>query len=269
MAAIDTALVTIGELNELASQDTCIHRRDARAKLITTVMFIITVVSFDKYAVAALLPLVLYPVAISALGNIPSHVITRKLLIASPFAIMIGIFNPILDRQILMHLGSLPISGGLISFTSILLRFILTVSAALILVAVTGFEAVCLALERMKIPRVFVVQLLFLYRYIFVLVEEGLRVRRAYAMRSPGAHDVALRVYGSLVGHLLLRTLNRAQNIHRAMLCRGFDGRIRLARSFKANLADVLFVLVWGLFFILVKRYNIPLLLGIWVEGLP
>ena len=268
MAAIDTALVSIGGLNELASQNTCIHRLDPRTKLIATVMFIITVVSFDKYAVSALLPLVLYPVTMSALGNIPGRSITRKLLIASPFAVMIGIFNPFLDRQVLMHLGGLPISGGLISFASIVVRFILTVSAALLLVAVTGFEAVCLALERLKVPRVFVVQLLFMYRYLFVLVEEGLRIRRAYAMRSPGSTGVDLRVYGSLAGHLLLRTLNRAQRIHQAMLCRGFDGRIRLVRSFKATLADVLFVLAWGLFFVLVRRYNIPVLLGSWLEGL-
>ena len=205
---------------------------------------------------------------LTALGNIPPGAITRKLLIVSPFAVLIGIFNPYFDQQILMHLGGVPISGGLISFTSILLRFVLTVSAALILVAITGFEAVCLALERLKVPRAFVVQLLFLYRYLFVLVEEGLRIRRAYALRSPGSTGVALRVYGSLSGQLLLRTLNRAQRIHQAMLCRGFDGRIRLARSFQFAARDEFFVLAWGLFFLLARLYNLPVLMGVMVEGL-
>ncbi len=268
MASLDTALLTIGGLNELASQNTCIHRRDPRAKLIATAMFIVTVISFDKYAVSALLPLVLYPVTIIALGNIPVRAITRKLLIASPFAVMIGIFNPFLDHQIVMQFGSIPISGGLISFASILLRFVLTVSAALILIAVTGFESVCLALERLKISRVFVVQLLFLYRYLFILVEEALRIRRAYMLRSPGARGVAMRVYGSLSGQLLLRTLSRAQHIHQAMLCRAFDGRIRLARSFQADVLDIVFVLAWGLFFFLARTYNLPMLLGSYVEGL-
>lgn len=268
MAAIDSALVTIGGLNELASQGTIIHRLDPRAKLITTVMFIITVVSFDKYAVSALLPLVLYPVVLAALGNIPTSAVTRKLLYAAPFAVMIGIFNPFFDCQIIMHIGTLPVSGGLVSFASIVLRFILTVSAALILIAVTGFEAVCLALERLKVPRAFVVQLLFLYRYLFVLVEEALRVRRAYMLRSSSSKGVAMRVYGSLSGHLLLRTLDRAQRIHQAMLCRGFNGRIRLARAFELTARDVAFVLAWGSFFLLARLYNLPVFMGVLVEGL-
>lgn len=268
MASIDTALVSIGGLNELASQNTCIHRRDPRAKLITTVLFIVTVLSFDKYAVSALLPLVLYPVTLSALGNIPSRAITRKLMIAAPFAVLVGIFNPLFDRQTLLSIGTLPISGGVVSFTSILLRFALTVSAALILVAVTGFESVCLALERLRVPRVFVVQLLLLYRYLFVLLEEGLRIRRAYILRSPGVRGVAMRDYGSLAGQLLLRTLSRAQRIHQAMLGRAFDGRIRLVRSFQADGLDVVFVLAWAGFFVLTRMYNLPVLLGACVEGL-
>lgn len=267
MPGIDTALVSIGGLNELASQDTWVHRLDPRAKLITTLLFIVAVVSFDKYAVSALLPLVLYPVALAAVGNIPAGAITRKLLIAAPFAVLIGIFNPFFDRQVLLHIGGLPVSGGVISFTSILLRFILTVSAALLLIAVTGFESVCLALERLKVPRAFVVQLLFLYRYLFVLLEEGLRIRRAYALRAGDTRGVAIRHYGSLSGQLLLRTLDRAQRIHQAMLCRGFDGRVRLARSLRFASRDLVFILAWGLYFLLARRYNLPVLMGVMVEG--
>lgn len=268
MASIDAALVSIGGLNDLASQDTHIHRLDPRAKLITTVLFIVTVVSFGKYEVTALLPLALYPVVLTALGNIPTGAIIRKVLIVSPFAILIGIFNPFLDRQVLIHIGGLPVSGGVISFASILLRFVLTVSAALLLIAVTGFEAVCLALERLRVPRAFVVQLLFLYRYLFVLLEEGLRIRRAYALRAGDVRGVAMRHFGSLSGQLLLRTLDRAQRIHQAMLCRGFDGRIRLKGALRAGLADVMFVLFWCLFFFLARRYNLPFLLGAFVEGI-
>ncbi len=267
MASIETALVNIGALNELASQDTRIHRLDPRAKLIATVLFIVTVVSFDRYTVSALLPLVLFPVAMTALGNIPVGAILRKVLIVSPFAVLIGIFNPFFDRQVIMHIGTFSVTGGFISFASIVLRFVLTVSAALILVATTGFEAVCLALERLKVPRVFVVQLLFLYRYLFVLVEEGLRIRRAFALRAGHTRGVDMRVFGSLSGQLLLRTLDRAKRIHQAMLCRGFDGRIRLERSFRAGLNDILFVLFWGLFFLLARRYNLPLMLGSFMEG--
>jgi len=57
-----------------------------------------------------------------------------------------------------------------VSFLSIMLRFTLTVASALLLVATTGFNGVCLALDTLGAPKAFVVQLFFLYRYLFVLV---------------------------------------------------------------------------------------------------
>ena len=68
-----------------------------------------------------------------------------------------------------MKFGPLGISGGWISFLSILLRCVLTVWVAMILVATTGFHAMCSGLERMGVPNVFVVPLLLVHRYLFVL----------------------------------------------------------------------------------------------------
>jgi cobalt/nickel transport system permease protein len=68
----------------------------------------------------------------------------------------------------------------------------------------TGFTAVCQALEHLGIPRIFTVQLLFLYRYIFVLTEESDRASRARELRSCGKRGHGIRSFGSLVGHLLL-----------------------------------------------------------------
>ena len=56
--------------------------------------------------------------------------------------------------------------------------------AALILIALTGFNAVCRALTRLGVPRLFVVQLLLFYRYIFVLVDEAERMEMARSLRS-------------------------------------------------------------------------------------
>ena len=143
MGTIENSLYNIGYLETLSYQSTPIHRLDPRVKLLTTMVFIVAVVSFPKYAVGSLMPFMLYPVALIALGNLPVGFLGKKILIAAPFAFFIGIFNPLLDRQVMAHLGPLAISGGWVSFASIMLRFVLTVSAALILVAVTGFHQVC------------------------------------------------------------------------------------------------------------------------------
>lgn len=247
-------------------QDTFLHRLDPRAKLVTTLGFILVVVSFDRYAVAPLLPLIFYPLALLVLGNLPFGSLARKILLVSPFAVLIGIFNPFLDTASLVFLttpfGQYTLSGGWISFLSILIRFVLTVSVALMLVATTGFTTLCAALDRLGVPRMFVVQLLFLYRYLFVLTEEGLRMTRARSLRSFGGRGMGPRVFGCMLGQLLLRSVDRARMIHRAMLCRGFDGEIRMVRTLTLRRADVFYTVSWLAFFGLARMVNLPLLLG-------
>jgi cobalt/nickel transport system permease protein len=108
---------------------------------------------------------------------------------------------------------------------------VLTVTAALILVSLTGFNAVCASLLKLGVPRPFAVQLLFFYRYIFVLVDEAERMVRAGSLRAFNSGAMGFKNFISLLSHLLLRTLDRAERIYLAMRCRGFDGRIRIIRT--------------------------------------
>ncbi len=262
MAKIDSHFFEIGYMDALASRQTPVHRLDPRAKLITSLVFITTVVSFGKYEISALIPFFVYPVFLCAVGSVPPVFLLKKLMIVLPFAVLIGIFNPLLDREILVRIGDMGISGGWISFGSILLRFVLTVGVALTLIAVTGFYAVCMALEKLGTPRVFVVQLLFLYRYMFVLVDEGSRMVRARSLRALGDGGAGIKTFGPLVGHLLLRTLERAQRIYLAMCCRGFDGQVRIMKPLKFGLLEIGFTCGWSALFILMRFYNIPTALG-------
>ncbi len=262
MAKIESAFFDIGTLDTLAYRDTAVHRLDPRAKVVTTLVFVFTVVSFGKYEISALLPFFMFPVVLVAVGGLPTGYLLKKLLIVAPFAFFIGVFNPLLDRQVLLQLGALEVSGGWVSFASILLRFTLTVGAALILIATTSFAGVCMALERLGAPRVFALQLLFLYRYLFVLVDEAVRMVRARALRSFQRRGMGMKVFGHLVGQLLLRTLDRAQRIHLAMLCRGFDGEIRLPRPARIGRREVVFTLGWSALFLLMRLVNLPQLFG-------
>jgi cobalt/nickel transport system permease protein len=201
-----------------------------------------------------------------ALSTIPPFFILRKIALLCPFVLMVGIFNPIFDREIIMHVGPLAISGGWISFSSIVIRSILTVGTAFILVGVTGFTAVCQAMEGLGMPQVFAVQLLFLYRYIFVLAEEGSRASRARELRSCGRKGLGIHSFGSMIGHLLLRTWQRAERIHTAMLARGFTGQFHTARPARFGRDELLFVMGWSLLFILMRLQNIPRMVGSLLE---
>lgn len=267
MASIGEALADIGYMDTLAAGDTPLHRLDPRVKLFTTLLFILAVVSCDKYAVSALVPFSLYPVYLIAAGELPAGYLARKMLFVAPFAFFVGAFNPFLDRRVLLHLGPLAVSGGWVSFFSIMGRFALTVSAALAMLSLTGIGAVCEALAGTGVPRPFVVQLLFLNRYLLALTGEAGRMSRARSLRAFDRKPMSSRIFVQMAGHLLLRAMDRAERVYRAMVCRGFDGNIRAAPSRGIGRAEAEFALVWAVLFAVFRTVNLPVLLGRAVMG--
>jgi len=224
--SFDNAYYSLGQLDLLSYRDSFVHRLDPRAKVVATLAFIITVISYSKYEVFALAPFFLFPVLLVSLGDIPVLVLVKKVLIVSPFAVFIGMFNPLFDPATVLVFGR-EISAGWVSYFSILVKFTLTISAALLLIATTSFPGVCRALRRFGLPALFVSQLLFLYRYLFVLLEEAMRIVRARDMRSFGQRGLDARTAVRIIGMLFLRTVERAERIYSAMLSRGFAGDIR------------------------------------------
>jgi len=183
--------------------------------------------------------------------------ILKKILIAAPFALVVGMFNPFMDRQPFAIVGPFTVTGGWISFVSIMLRFVLTVGAALALVACTGMNRLGAGLGRLGVPRVFIVQLLFLYRYLFVVADEGGKMFRSVELRSERARPLHLRTYGSLIGTLLLRSMDRAERVYRAMVARGFDGEIRVMKRSSFRWTDFGFMCGWLAFFIAARAWNL------------
>lgn len=268
MLSIDGALLDFKRLDNLANGDSPIHRLDPRAKVLATLVFIVTVVSFGRYELTAMVPFFIYPAVVVGRGNLPAGYIARKVALLCPFALVVAIFNPLFDRDILVQLGPVGISGGWVSCASIVLRASLTVGAAIILLAVTGFPAICRALERLGMPPAFAVQLLFLYRYIFVLTEEGGRASRARELRSFGKKGLGMRIYGALLGSLLIRTWQRAERIHMAMLARGFNGELHSRHEFRFGRRELFFLLGWSALLITLRFRNLSQVLGSLITGI-
>ncbi len=262
----DKAYFNIGYLDSLSYKDTFVHRLDPRVKLLVSFIFIISVISFSKYDISGLIPFFIYPVFLIAAGDIPFETIAKRVAFVSPFAIFIGMFNPIIDNNVFFTIYGMHVTGGWISFLSILLKFVLTVSIALVLVATTSFAGLCEALERFKLPKIFVIQLLFLYRYLFVLLEETFRMVRAREARSFGKKGKDIKSFVRFISVLLIRTLERAERIYQAMLYRGFNGEIKLIRKYRLGINDLLFATFFIIIFYLLRKYNIVYILGGMVE---
>lgn len=253
MVIAERLLANLRQLEQLSGGTSPLHRLDARTKIVTTLVFIVCVVSLDRYKLAALFPFCIFPIVLAASGRLPLRSICSAIVPTLPFVLLVGIFNPLLDREVQLAIGPLQISGGWISFASIVLRSLLTVSAALILVGLTGFPALCNGLLQLRLPRVFVAQLLFLYRYLFVLAEEATRLVRARDQRSFGGNGRGISSFAPLVGNLLLRSWERAERIYLAMLSRGFEQTVPLQTGSSFGTADLRFVLGWSLLLIVIR----------------
>jgi len=254
--------IYIGRMDELGRLDTPIHRLDARIKILTTLVFIGVVMSFPRYEISALTPFIAFPLTLLIMGGIPMGDIAKKVAIAAPFALVIGLFNPLIDRVPLMVVGPWVITAGWVSFASIMIRFVLTVSAALALVATTGMYRLGAGLEQLGVPRVFIMQLLFLYRYLFVVSDEAATMLRSVMCRCPALRKLPLMIYGALTGQLLLRSMDRAEHVHRAMVVRGFDGHIRNRATHRITVGDLLFAIAWISFMALARTANLADALG-------
>jgi len=150
------------------------------------------------------------------------------------------------------------VTAGWVSFLSIILRGLLSVQALLILIGSTGYYRLCRSMQRLGLPSVFTTQLLFVYRYLYVLIEEALAMRRARDARSFGRRSYPLKVWGTLVGQLLIRTFERAELISRAMLARGFTGRIP-ADVFESpawKMRDTVFLAAWCSALLLLRLFH-------------
>jgi len=259
----------LGSLDRLSQGTSSIHRLDPRTKLLATMAFVVAVVSIDKYAVADLLPFFLFPAVMLARSGVPFRFIARKIIVVAPFAILVGMFNPLFDQTVVLRIGDFGVTGGWVSFASILLRFALTIGALLLLVATTGVPALGRAAERLGAPRVFVMQVLGLYRYLFLLVGESQRTLRAYRLRSADGGLPPWRIFAQILGQLLLRAVARARRVHEAMLCRGFDGELRLLGTLRFTGRDWIFLAGWTSAFAALRFLRPAEMLGALVTGGP
>lgn len=248
MNRLQHVLSELDALERSARTESPLHRLDARAKLLTTAVFLTTMLSVPLSQLSEILFYALFPLLTAAMGGMRFGSVFRRSLAVLPFVALIGIFNLFYDREPVFRIGAVAVTEGWITFLAIMLRGLLAMQALLVLIGSTGFFELCRGLQRLGLPALFTMQLLFVYRYLYVLLDEALRLSWAREARSFGRRAMPLTVWGTLTGQLLVRTCDRAERIHRAMLARGFMGRLpdRLAAGSRWRRADTLFLAGWS-----------------------
>jgi cobalt/nickel transport system permease protein len=206
------------------------HRMEAHLKLVAVLAFALVVVStpvraaWAPAAYAGYFALVLTAAAVA--GVRPGR-LARGLLVEIPF-VAFALLLPIVSRGPRVDVLGLSLSAdGLAVGGGILAKATLSVLAATVLAATTEPRALLRGLERLRLPQLLVQILTFMIRYTDVVAAELRRMRIAREARGfRGRNLAALRVLGPTAGALFVRSFERGERVHLAMLSRGYAGRL-------------------------------------------
>lgn len=226
-----------------------VHQLDPRVKVLATLGFILAI-SLMPTRAFAIYPLLfaLSLAAILASGVSVGYILNRS-LVALPFTLAALPLVFTAPGPALAQWGLLRLSAeGTLRFVVILVKSWQSVQVALLLAATTTFPDMLWAMRALRLPRVLVAIIGFMYRYLFVLADETWRLLRARAARSGAAAGGKIggslvwraRVAGGMVGNLFLRSYERSERVHDAMTSRGYAGEIKTLSPPRLKWSDVL-----------------------------
>ncbi|MBO4330920.1 MAG: cobalt ECF transporter T component CbiQ, partial [Oscillospiraceae bacterium] len=239
-----------------------VHKLNSTAKLLSTVIYIAAVMSFGKYSLSALMPMLLWPAVLFQLSGIPIRTCFYKLRIVLPLVLAVGLFNPFFDREPLLYIGRLSVSGGVVSMVTLMLKGTLCLTASFLLMATTPTDCLCASLRRLRLPKMLVTLLLLTYRYVGLMTGELSVMTDAYRLRAPGQKGIHVSAWGSFLGQLLLRSMDRAQELYSSMLLRGYHEHFHYAPMKPFSVPDGLYLCGSAALFIAMRLFDISRLLG-------
>lgn len=229
----------------------------APSMLAVTVLFLIAVLSVPVYEPQRLIWYTIYPVVASEMTGAGFLKVFIRSLWILPLVVLIAIFNPLIDTTTAFMVGDYNISQGWVSFTSIILRGLLSFQALILLVINTGFINLFNSMNSLGFPTVLTTQMLLTYRYFVVVADEAIVMKRAREARGYGRKRYTLKEWGRFIGLLLLRSTAKATGIHQAMKARGFDGTLPLGPKMSWNKSAWLWLIGWTVTFVFLRFYDI------------
>ncbi len=212
-----------------------IHRRDPRAKVVALLAFLVVVATAHRgLAVLAVALVAILGVALVAAG-LPLAGGLLRAAIVLPFAVVFA--------------AVCWIAGDPGRGIALMLKSYLSALAVLLTVSTTPLPLLLRGLESMRVPRFLLMVAQFLYRYLFVISEEAQHMAKAALSRGASAGRLTrspgrFRAAAGALAVLFARSYGRAEDIHRAMLARGFAGQFRAAAALRFSAADAAFALV-------------------------
>jgi cobalt/nickel transport system permease protein len=210
--------------DQSADNENVIHNLDPRTKIVVLFSLIVISVSTRPQALSAFAIYGTYLLLLSIVGRVPVLLLCKRFAIAVPFVLLIGVFLPFVEPPV-GHGGQPLADSSWWLFWNLIIKALIGIYSLSLLTATTRFNKLLEGFYKLKMPAIFLMLVSFTYRYLFVLVEEAQRMRRARDARAYGGtwlwHG---QVIGQMIGTLFLRSYERGERVYLAMCARGYDG---------------------------------------------
>ena len=231
-----------------------VHRLDPRLKLLATLAFVLTVTTTPPGNWPSFALLAALAIGAVLIAEVPFVEGLQRSAVALPFAGMVAVSLPFTQAgevvwswQIFGFTLTIT-DAGLVLFATVVVKAWLSVMVSGLLVATTPFPDLLKAMRSLHVPAVLTATISFMYRYLFVLVDEAMRLQTARAARSVGTGRTVwwrARVLGGMIGSLFIRSYERSERIYAAMLSRGFAGEVRTLTRLTWQARDTWVGLAW------------------------
>lgn len=251
MDSIEKKIRELNRLQDLQQRSHWMNDLHPLGKLLISIMYIFLVTSVGKYDLVTLILMSVYVIFTFIIGELSVKEGIYRMRLILPLVMFVGVFNPFFDKSSVPVAG-FAVRGGIVSMVTLVIKGLYTVFAVYALVATTSIDDICYALRSIKVPKIIVIVIMLIYRYIDVMAGEADRIYTAYRLRAPGQKGIEYRSWGTLVGQWLLRSMDKAQIVYESMLLRGFRGDFILKKKGVKKL-DVIYPLVWATVLLLIR----------------
>ena len=214
-----------------------VHRAPAHLKVLALLGFMLLVVATPGDWLPAFAGYLAVLVAVVAVSRVPATYLLRRTVVEVPFVVFALLMPFIATGPRVDVLGVAVSQPGLTAAWTLLVKGTLGVLASLTLAATTEPRDLLVGLERLRLPNLLVQIMGFMVRYLDVVTDEMRRMRVARESRGFTARDVRhWPVIARSAGALFIRSYERGERVHLAMLSRGYTGT--LPRLSAPNHAD-------------------------------
>lgn len=255
MSKINNTFAQYMRVQENTKNNTFIHKINPAVKILITLLYIITVLSCNKYDYITLIFLAFYPIFAISLADISAKVVLKWASAALPFSFFAGIFNVFYDTAPMIVFQSFQVSFGMVSCLVILIKTFLCVSSVLILAMTTQIWDIISTLSAMKVPDILILQIMMMVRYIGLLLSQVSNVRKAYMLRLGVSRGIAIKDMGGVAGSVFVQSYERADRVYHAMMLRGFDGSYRGGKLARPSMRDICYFTVNVVLFIVTRSF--------------